>query len=114
MVEPLALLIKRTQGMTFAEVRGKIYYKIKPENSGVEVFSIWGWRNLRRISPKTNGKDTSRVRLKGPLEKKIFVSSLEPMCSSEIRNMSNMNAQSQRDRHHLREFLRLKTRYGES
>ena len=87
---PPALLIKPTEGKTFAEVLSEIRYKIKPEDNGAEVSSIRktkGGGVLVELGPKTINKVTFCEAVKGLLGEKALVSSLEPTCALEIRDL---------------------------
>ena len=87
---PSALLIKPTEGKTFAEVLSEIRYRMKPEENGAEVSSIRKTRSggvLVELGPKTTNKSTFCEAVKGLLGEKALVSSLEPMCSLEIRDL---------------------------
>lgn len=88
---PPALLIKPTKRKTFAKVLSEIRYKIMPEDNGTEVSSIRKTKFggvLVELCLRTTNKVTFCEVVKGILREKSLVSSLEPTCSLEIRDLA--------------------------
>lgn len=93
-----ALLIKSTQGRSYADVLGELRKKVKPEDSETEIRSIRQTKAggvLLELGDKAKNKEAFCEVIRGILGDSAVVSTLEPRCSLEIRDLDCLTAKEE-------------------
>lgn len=92
-----AVLIKPQAGQTYADVLREIRNKVNPESTGTKVKSIRQTRTggvLLEIGEEAAKKGAFEEEIKSILGKTAVVSSLEPRCTIEIRDLDCLTSEA--------------------